>query len=357
MRGKSIFSGAALALVLAAFVVAGMATGSAAAASKLKMATSWGGGPHLEDLAKGFAAKATFLTNGEVEFEVFPGGTMGSPLKVVETVRNGVTPAGHHWPGYDWGVDKTAVLFGGYAGSMPEEYYMHWLFAGEGRDLWMQWRKEKHRVVGFPCGTHSDEVHMHSRKKIQEIADLEGLKLRTSGAWAEIAQTFGASTVVLPGAEVYPALERGTVDAIEWATPWINHKMGFNKIAKYVILPGVHQASSSQECVFKTDVWDAFSDRTRQLLLLAGKMTSLDAFMMFNNGDVDAMRDFIKEGNEIVVVSDDYKAKVREATNAWIDKTIQEEGGWFKKVVESQRKFMQRWETAPIYRTDLRVLK
>lgn len=328
-----------------------------AGAKTLKMATSWGGGPHLEDLAKGFANRAKFLTNGEIEFEVFPGGTMGSPLKVVETVRNGVTDAGHHWSGYDWGVDKTAVLFGGYAGSMPEEYYMHWLFADEGRDLWMQWRQEKHGVVGFPCGTHSDEVHMHSRKKIQEVEDLKGLKLRTSGAWADIASSLGASTVVLPGAEVYPALERGVVDAIEWATPGINLKVGFNKIAKYVILPGVHQASSSQECVFSNKVWDSFTDRQKELLLLAGKMTSLDAFMLFNNLDVDALRVFQEQGNEIVVVSDNYKKVVKEATDAWIDKTIKEEGGWFQKVVESQRKFMKRWETAPLYRTDLRVLQ
>jgi TRAP-type mannitol/chloroaromatic compound transport system substrate-binding protein len=118
----------------AAFLSASLASAVGSADAKTyKMATSWGGGPHLEDLAKGLAEKVKFLTNGEVEFEVFPGGTMGSPLKVVETVRSGVTEAGHHWSGYDWGVDKTAVLFGGYAGSMPEEYYMHWLFAGEGR--------------------------------------------------------------------------------------------------------------------------------------------------------------------------------------------------------------------------------
>ena len=106
-------------LVVSTAVAAAMAVAAPTSAKTLKLATSWGGGPHLEDLAKGFANKAKFLTNGEIEFEVFPGGTLGSPLKVTETVRNGVADAGHHWSGYDWGVDKTAVLFGGYAGSMP----------------------------------------------------------------------------------------------------------------------------------------------------------------------------------------------------------------------------------------------
>ncbi|MBL6927777.1 MAG: TRAP transporter substrate-binding protein DctP [Rhodospirillales bacterium] len=350
MRGKRSWA----VVALAAAVIWLCNGASIASAKTLKMATSWGGGPHLEDLAKGFAKKAKFLTNGEIEFEVFPGGTLGSPLKVTETVRNGVADAGHHWSGYDWGTDKTAVLFGGYAGSMPEEHYLHWLFVGGGSEMWMQWRLEKHGVVAFPCGTHSDEVFMHSRKRIQTLEDFKGIKLRTSGAWAEIAQTLGASTVVLPGAEVYPALERGVVDAIEWATPWINERVGFHKIAKYVILPGLHQASSSQECVFRKDVWDGFTDRQRELLILAGKMTSLDAFMMFNDGDVEALRTFQKAGNELVIVDDAFKQAKEKATNAWIDKTKKELGGWFAKVVDSQRAYYEKWSTASLYRSEIR---
>jgi len=344
-------------VVLAAAVsvaVASMVSTGVFAAEPLKMATSWGGGPHLNMLAKGFAEKVDFLTNGEIKIEVFPAGTLGSPLKVVETVRNGVADAGHHWSGYDWGVDKTAVLFGGYAGSMPEEHYLHWLYEGGGLDLWQQWRLEKHGVVGFACGSHSDEVFMHSRKRIQSIEDFKGVKLRTSGAWAEIASTLGASTVILAGPDVYPALERGVVDAIEWATPWINHAVGFNKIAKYVILPGLHQASSAQECVFRTDVWDRFTDRQKQLLMLAGKLTTLEAFMKFNDGDVEALRMFVAEGNELVVVDEGFRKAKDVATHAWIEKTKKELGGWFSKVVDSQQAYFEKWSTASLYRSEIR---
>ncbi len=336
------------------FVIASMAVTGVSAAEPLKMATSWGGGPHLNILAKGFAEKVEFLTNGEIKIEVFPAGTLGSPLKVVETVRNGVADVGHHWPGYDWGVDKTSVLFGGYAGSMPEEHYLHWLDQGEGLELWQQWRLEKHGVVGFPCGSHSDEVFMHSRKRIQSIEDFKGVKLRTSGAWAEIAATLGASTVILAGPEVYPALERGVVDAIEWATPWINYKVGFNKIAKYVILPGLHQASSAQECVFRKDVWDRFNERQKRMLMLAGKLTTLEAFMLFNDGDVEALRKFVDEGNELVVVDEGFRKAKDEATRAWIDKTTKELGGWFAKVVASQQAYYEKWSTASLYRSEIR---
>jgi TRAP-type mannitol/chloroaromatic compound transport system substrate-binding protein len=136
-----------------------------ASAQSFRMATSWGGGPHLEVMAKGFASNAAQLTDGKVKFEVFPAGTIGSPLKVTETVQKKVAQAGHHWSGYDYGLDKTAVLFGGYAGSMPAEHYIHWLYEGGGVEMWRQWRAEKFGVVAMPCGSHADEIHMHSQTK------------------------------------------------------------------------------------------------------------------------------------------------------------------------------------------------
>ena len=346
-----LVGGTTAAVVVLGFAVSG---NDAHAAKQLTMATSWGGGPHLEFLAQGFAQNAEMLTNGEITFEVFPAGTLGSPLKVVETVKSGVTDSGHHWSGYDWGIDKTAVLFGGYAGSMPAEHYIHWLYEGGGVDLWKQWRLEEHRVIAFPCGSHAGEIFMQSNKRVQTLDDFQGLKVRTSGAWAEIATELGASTVILPGPEVYPALERGVVDAMEWATPWINYEMGFHKVAKYVILPGVHQASSAQECVFSEATWDGFSDREKEMLELAGKLTTLNAWLKFNNGDVDALVKLEEEGNEIVVVDDAFIQAAKDKTRAWEDRTMTELGGWFEKVLASQRAFVKRWENASLYRSELK---
>ena len=80
------------------------------------MATAWGGGPFLEDDAKGFAHLVKTLTDGRIQINVFPGGTLGKALKVSDTVRSNVVQAGHTWMGYDWGIDKTTVLFGNMAG-------------------------------------------------------------------------------------------------------------------------------------------------------------------------------------------------------------------------------------------------
>jgi TRAP-type mannitol/chloroaromatic compound transport system substrate-binding protein len=334
--------------MLAAFAMA------PAAAQNVRMATSWGGGPHLEVMAKGFAGNVAMLTDGKVKIEAFPAGTIGSPLKVTETVQKKVAQAGHHWSGYDYGLDKTGVLFGGYAGSMPAEHYIHWLYEGGGADLWRQWRLEKFGLIAMPCGSHADEIHMHSHRPVRKIEDLKGLKLRTSGAWAEIAGSLGASTVVLSGPDTFPALEKKVVDAIEWANPAINYALGFHKVAKYIILPGVHQASSAQECLFDKAVWDAFDARTKSLIDAAAKMTVVKAWMQFNNEDTVALAKLKAEGAEFITVEPSYIDAARNATRAWEDKTAAAEGGWFKKVLDSQRAFVKQWETASQYRSELK---
>jgi len=335
-------------------VVSLLAIGAASAQQSIRTATSWPGGPHMEHFAKGFADNVALLTAGKVKFETFPAGTIGSPLKVTETVQKKVAPAGHSWSGYDWGIDKTSVLFGGYVGSPGIEAHLHWIYEGGGIDLWKQWRLEKFNVVALPCGSHSDEIHMHSRKPVKTLEDLKGLKLRTTGAWLEIAASLGASTVTMAGAEVYPALERGVVDAIEWATPGINYPLGFHKISKYIILPGVHQPAAVLECVFDKATWEAFDKPTQALVEAAAKKTTLESWMKLNNEDTSALAKMKSEGLTIINVEPSYIEGVRKATLAWEDKTAAAEGGWFAKVLAHERAFVERWNATKSYRSEFR---
>ena len=95
---------------IAAAAVAAVVAAPAAANEVWSMATSWGGGPFLEEDAKGFAKLVSTLTEGRISIDVFPGGTLGKALKVSDTVKSGVAQAGHTWMGYDWGIDKTTVV-------------------------------------------------------------------------------------------------------------------------------------------------------------------------------------------------------------------------------------------------------
>ncbi len=347
-RFAKITVGAALAAGATA-----LAMGSATAQQSWSMATSWGGGPLLEMAAKPAAKNIEFLTNGEIKIQVFPGGTMGSPLKVTETVRNRVAEAGHSWVGYDWGIDKTTVLFGNFAGGLDAEQMFHWLYQGGGLELYQEFRKAEFKVFSTPCGILPREMGLHSRKKVQTLADFKGLKLRTAGAWAEIAAEMGVSTVILPGAEVYPALERGVIDAIEWAQLSINKSIGFHKIAKYLIMPGIHQPNAVTECTINLDVYNALSDRNKKLIEIAGKLISYDFYQQIGHDDTSAYDFYIESGNEIIILEEEVQKKGMELSLAWAEKVSAKQGGWFTKVWENQKAYRKAWANAYKYRDSL----
>ena len=187
--------------LVGAVAAAGMAVASTAAHAQANwsMATPWGGGKPFED-AKAFAAMVKSLTEGRVNITVFPAGTLGKALKVTDSVKSGVAQAGHNWMGYDWGIDKTTVIFGGYVGGLTEEEFFLWLFKAGGVDMWKKYRMENFGVVSIPCGIFPAEIFLHSKRKVTNLAEYKGLKQRTAGAWAEVGGSLGATTVILPGA-------------------------------------------------------------------------------------------------------------------------------------------------------------
>jgi len=256
-------AGAGAAGVLAALPAAAQSKGPS---YSWKMTTAWAGGPLMDIGAKAFAERLQFLSGGRMKIQVFPGGALGNPLKVSETVKNGVAEMGHTWMGYDWGADPTTVVFGGYAGSFNSEYMLHWLYEAGGAEMQKQYRDEKFGIVSIPLFIRTAEVFLHSRKRVKTMDDLKGLKLRTAGAWLEMSKELGAAPVTTAGGDIYPALERGVIDAVEWGTLWENISPGFWKVAKYLIIPGVHQPTAPFELCINKDVWAKLSNDDRKLI-------------------------------------------------------------------------------------------
>ena len=293
------------------------------------MATAWGGGPFLEEDAKGYAKLVNTLTDGQIQINVFPGGTLGSPLKVSDTVKSNVVQAGHTWMGYDWGIDKTTVLFGNMAGGLNPEELIIWLYQAGAADLWFEYRKERFGVASVPCGVFPTEIFLHSKKRIETLEDLKGIKLRTAGAWAEIAGSLGASTVILPGAEEYPALE--------------------HKIAKYIIMPGVHQPGATMECVFNLDAWEGVSERDREMLRLAGRLMMLDSWTRYAFRDIAALEEMHSAGNEFVILDSEFIRAANKAADEWADEQASKDA-WFKRVLQHRRIFQRDMENWPTFR-------
>jgi TRAP-type mannitol/chloroaromatic compound transport system substrate-binding protein len=149
---------------------------------------------------------------------------------------------------------------------------------------------------------------------------------------------------------VYAALERGVIDATEWSSPSANEPVGFHKIAKYIIFPGVHQPSATQECEFNKAAWDSISERDQQLIRLAARLSTFDAWKDHAYKDLGAYQRFEKSGNTMLRLEPEFIKIAQKAANDWADEQAAD-NPWFKKMLNHQRQFQMDMQVYPKMRS------
>lgn len=316
-----------------------------------KMATGWAGGPLMDIGAKAFAERMNQLSGGRFKIQTFPGGGLGNALKVPDTVKNGLAECGHTWMGYDWGKDVTTALFGGYAGSFDAERMLHWLYEGGGVELQREFREGADGIISFPLFMRTAEVFVHSRKPVKTLADLKGLKLRTAGAWLEMSKDLGAAPVTTAAGDIFPMLERGAIDAVEWGTPWENVSSGFYKVARYLSYPGVHQPCAPFELVINKDVWSKMPAADQKLVEVVAKLVTFESWARIGVEDAKSFDFYKKNGVTLIELDEEVQFATRKIGIEWADKTAGDgKSKWFAKVHKSQKDFDAAWRDADSWR-------
>jgi TRAP-type mannitol/chloroaromatic compound transport system substrate-binding protein len=165
-----------------------------------------------------------------------------------------------------------------------------------------------------------------------------------------MAKDLGAAPVTTAGGDVYPMLERGAIDATEWGTLWENITPGFHKVAKYVIIPGVHQPVAPFELCINKDTWSKVNAADQRLVELVAKLVTFETWIKVGNEDTKALEFFRKAGNEIIELDVEVQRQTRKIGLEWARKTAQG-NPWFQKVLQSQLEFEKAWEGAERWRT------
>ncbi|WP_204114412.1 TRAP transporter substrate-binding protein [Shimia biformata] len=208
------------------------------------------------------------ISNGDIEVKFFEPNALVPPLEIYDNVSNGSVDAGWSVPGY-WGSKNSAynlfaaVPFGPSAG---EYLAWHWYAGGEDMMNEIYNRDGIHSLV---CGVIAPEASGWFRKEINGPEDLKGLKMRFFGLGAKVMQKLGVDTQLLAGGDIYPALERGTIDATEFSMPAIDQNLGFYNIAKHYYFPGWHQQSTIQELLINKSKWDGMDERQQAMIKTA----------------------------------------------------------------------------------------
>ena len=192
-------------------------------------------------------------------------------------------------------------------------------------------------------------MFLHSHKKVQTLADLQGLKIRTAGAWLEIARELGAAPLTSAGGEVYPMLDRKVIDATEWGTLYENVSPGFHRITRYIIIPGAHQPTAPFELLINQRAWEKLSIHDQRLIDVAAKLVTFESWTRLGQEDIKAYHFFQAEGNQIVQLTPQAQHKIKQLGLKWA-RSQARENAWFKKVLEHQIAFETSWQDAPAFR-------
>ncbi len=222
----------------------------------------------LGSLGKTLEKTVNSISGGSIKMKFYEPGALVPALELFDAVRSGAVDAGWSTPGYWQGKEPALALFAAVPFGPSAGEYLAWIYHAGGEEM-MQKIYARHGIHSMICGVIAPEASGWFRAPVSSIDDLKGKKMRFFGLGAKVMQKLGVDTQLLAGADIYPALERGTIDATEFSQPAIDLNLGFYQIAKHYYFPGWHQQSTLFELMINKKKWDAMSDRQKAVLKTA----------------------------------------------------------------------------------------
>ena len=245
---------------------------------RLKLAETWPPNfPIFGEAVKSMATMAGKMSNGRLKITIDSKNKHKAPLGIFDMVRSGQYDMGHsasyYWKGkIQESIYFTTMPFGMTA---PEQY--GWFYHGGGMRL-MEKLYSKYGVLSFPGGNTGNQMGGWFQKEIKSVADLQGLKMRIPGFAGEVLARVGAKPTNIPAGELYTALERRTIDALEWVGPSLDLRMGFHKIAPYYYT-GWHEPGAELQFMINKRKWDRLPPDLQEILRVSMRLAAYDMYI------------------------------------------------------------------------------
>ena len=253
--------------------------------------------PGLGSPIKYVADNINELSGGSIKVKTYEPGKLVSPKEILDTVSTGKVQAGFATAGNWGGKIPAARLFSSIPFGPEAPEYISWFYYGNGNALHQElYDKNKLNVKVQVCGILPPETSGWFNKEINQASDLEGLKMRFFGLGALVMEKLGVSTVGLPGGEIFPAIEKGVIDATEFSMPVVDQRIGVKKLLKYNYFPGWHQQATVMELIINKDVWSGLSERQQSVINHICKSATLDALAYGESLQSPVMKRNLEEG-------------------------------------------------------------
>ena len=281
-----------------------------------KMITTWPKNlPGLGTAPERLADMLREMSAGRLDIRVYGAGELVGALEVFDAVSQGTAEMGHGAAYYWRGKIPAAAMFTTVPFGMNAQEMNGWLHYGGGLDLWRE-LYEPFNLVPFAAGNTGVQMAGWFNKEINSVEDLRGLKMRIPGLGGEVLARAGGAPVVLPGGEIYTALQTGVIDATEWVGPYNDLAFSLHTAAKYYYYPGWHEPGPTLETVVNKAAWEALPDDLRAMIRVATRAVNEDMLSEFTARNNAALTTLVEDHGVLLRrLPDDVLARLREVSD------------------------------------------
>ena len=306
-----------------------------------KLAMTWPTNfPIFSDAVNSVAEKVKVMSNGELLIDIDGANKHKAALGVLDMVNAGHYQMGHTAAYYWKGKDPSAMFFTTMPFGMiaPEQYA--WFYYGGGMEL-MKQVYDKHGVYAFPGGNTGNQMGGWFRKEINTLDDFKGLKMRIPGFAGEVLSKLGVVVTNIAPGELYTALDRGTIDALEWVGPSLDLNMGFQKIAPYYYT-GWHEPATELQFMVNKEKFEALPKHLQEILTVAMQYAAYDMYARSYHESAVNWASIEKEYPEVKIrtFSPEIISAMKKANNELLDASAAADAK-FKEILDAQRAYMK----------------
>jgi TRAP-type mannitol/chloroaromatic compound transport system substrate-binding protein len=286
-------------LGVAASAIAAPAIAQSTPTLKWRLTMSW---PKSLDILSGacetFSKYVSEATDGKFQIQVFAAGEIVPGLQVLDAIQNSTVEMGHTAVYYYIGKDPTWALFCATPFGLNCRQQNSWFYDGDGQKLADDFTK-KYNAYSLLMGNTGAQMGGWFRKEINTVDDLKGLKMRIGGWAGATLKKLGVVSQQIAGGDIYPALEKGTIDATEWVGPYDDEKLGFYKVAKYYYYPGWWEGGTTNHLLINLAKWNELPKSYQAIVKAAAGFANVEETARYDARNPQALKRLLAAGTQL----------------------------------------------------------
>jgi TRAP-type mannitol/chloroaromatic compound transport system substrate-binding protein len=287
--------------------------------------------------AESFARRVGQLSDNKFQIRVFAPGEIVPALQVLDAVQNNTVEMCQTASYYFVGKDLTFGFDAGVPFGLTARQQSAWMLQGGGMKLMRDFMAD-YNVVQMPAGNTGVQMGGWFRKELKTLDDVKGLKMRIPGIGGQVWARLGAVPQQIAGGEIYPSLEKGTIDAAEWVGPYDDEKLGFNKVAPFYYYPGFWEAGTQISIMVNKGLWEGLPPIYRGMIEVAAAEANTEMMARYDQQNPQALRRLVATGAQLRPYPRDILAAAWKATHELYGEIVAKNAK-FKTVYEPWRSF------------------